>query len=86
MPLIMLFYVFQSIIVYLWCSSCTHDPQTSQVHLQVMHLFRGDMPQLDPLGLTFVFVYFWCSLKGALKGKMDLDDVKTSTALWYWCT
>jgi hypothetical protein len=42
--------------------------------------------QLDPLRLTFVFEYFLCSLKGALKGKMDLDDAKTSTALWYWCT
>jgi hypothetical protein len=41
MPLIMLLYAFKSIIVYLWCSSCTHDPRTSQVHFQVMHILRG---------------------------------------------
>jgi hypothetical protein len=41
--------------------------------------------QLDPLRLTFVVEYFLCSLKGALNGKMDLDDAKTSTALRYWC-
>jgi hypothetical protein len=28
-------------LLHLWCSSCTHNPRTSQVHLQVMHLLRG---------------------------------------------
>jgi hypothetical protein len=41
MPLIRLLYAFKSIIVYLWCSSCTRDLRTSQVHMQVMHILRG---------------------------------------------
>jgi hypothetical protein len=28
-------------VVYLWCSSCTSTPRTSQVQLQAMHIFRG---------------------------------------------
>jgi hypothetical protein len=28
-------------VVYWWCSSCTSTPRTSQVHLRVMHIFRG---------------------------------------------
>jgi hypothetical protein len=35
MPLIML------IVAYLWCSSCARDPRTSQVHMWMMHIFRG---------------------------------------------
>src|SRR5699024_10709625 len=38
MPLIMFLMHF---VVYLWCSSCTSTPRTLQVHLQVMHKFRG---------------------------------------------
>jgi hypothetical protein len=38
MPLIMF---LLHIVVYLWCSSCTNTPRTSQVCLQVMHIFRG---------------------------------------------
>jgi hypothetical protein len=41
--------------------------------------------QLDSLRLTYVFEYSLCSLKGALKGKIDLDIAKTSTALRYLC-
>jgi hypothetical protein len=36
----------------------------------------GDMLQLDPLRLTFVFEYTWCSLKSALKGKGELGRCK----------
>jgi hypothetical protein len=32
--------------------------------------------QLDPLRLTFVFEYTWCSLKGELKGKGELGPCK----------
>jgi hypothetical protein len=39
MPLIMLLYAF--CIIYLWCSSCTRSPRTSQVHMQMVHIFRG---------------------------------------------
>jgi hypothetical protein len=40
MPLIMLLYAFKSLIGYLWCSSCTRPPRTSQVHMRMMHIFR----------------------------------------------
>jgi hypothetical protein len=36
----------------------------------------GDVLQLDPLRLTFVFEYTWCSLKSALKGKGELGHCK----------
>jgi hypothetical protein len=36
----------------------------------------GDVLQLDPLRLTFVLEYTWCSLKGALKGKGELGPCK----------
>jgi hypothetical protein len=41
MPLIMLLCAFKSILVCLWCSSCTSNPRTSQVHMQMMHIFMG---------------------------------------------
>jgi hypothetical protein len=41
MPLIMLLWAFTSFIVYLWCSSCTSHPWTSQVRMQMMQMFRG---------------------------------------------
>jgi hypothetical protein len=41
MSLIMLLWAFTSFIVYLWCSSCTSHPRTSQVHMQMMHMFKG---------------------------------------------
>jgi hypothetical protein len=40
---------------------------------------------LTPLRLTCLFEYTWSSLEGPLKGKMNLDDEKTSTALRYTC-
>jgi hypothetical protein len=36
----------------------------------------GNVLQLDPLRLTFVFEYTWCSLKSALKGKGELGRCK----------
>jgi hypothetical protein len=36
----------------------------------------GEVPQLDPLRLTFVFECTCCSLKGALKGKGELGPRK----------
>jgi hypothetical protein len=67
--------------VYLWCSSCTHDPRTSQVHLQVMHLFRGRHATTWPFETNCVLEFTWFSLKGGLKGKGELGPYKTSTAL-----
>jgi hypothetical protein len=34
------------------------------------------MLQLDPLRLTFVLEFPWCSLKGELKGKGELGPCK----------
>ena len=81
MPLIMLIYAFQSNFVRLWCSSCTHDPQTSQVHLQVMHLFRGRHATTWHFETNLVFEFTCFSLKSGLKGKGGLGPWKTSTAL-----
>jgi hypothetical protein len=39
-------------VVYLWCLSCTSTPRTSKVHVQVMHILRGEVLQLDILRLT----------------------------------
>jgi hypothetical protein len=41
MALIMLPWALTSFTVYLWCSSCTSHPQTSQVSMQMMHICRG---------------------------------------------
>jgi hypothetical protein len=38
---------------------------------------------LIPLRLIYLVENTCCSLKGTLKGKMDLDNAKTSTALWH---
>jgi hypothetical protein len=43
MPLIMLLYALLSLLAYFWCSSCTSHPRTSQVLIQMMHMFRGRM-------------------------------------------
>jgi hypothetical protein len=40
---------------------------------------------LTPLRLTFLFEHTWTSLEGPLKGKMNLDDEKTSTTIRYNC-
>jgi hypothetical protein len=37
------------------------------------------------LRLICLFEYTWSSLEGPLKGKMNLGDEKTSTALRYKC-
>jgi hypothetical protein len=78
MPLIMFLMHF---VVYLWCSSCTSTPRTSQVHLQVMHIFRGRCATTWPFETNHVFELAWFSLKGGLKGKDGLGPWKTSTAL-----
>jgi hypothetical protein len=49
MPLIMLPYAFKWFIAYLWCSSCARNPRTSQVHVWVMHIFRGRCATTWPL-------------------------------------
>jgi hypothetical protein len=36
----------------------------------------GEVLQLDPLRLTFVLEFTWCSLKGGLKGKGELVPCK----------
>jgi hypothetical protein len=41
MPLIMLPWAFTLFVVYYGCSSCTSSPRTSQVHMQMVHIFRG---------------------------------------------
>jgi hypothetical protein len=41
MPLIMLLHAFTTCVIYLWCSSCTRSPRTSQVLVQMVHIFRG---------------------------------------------
>jgi hypothetical protein len=48
-------------------------PRTSQVHLQVMHIFGGDMLQLDSLGLTMCLSVLKLVSKVDWKGKVDLD-------------
>ena len=78
MPLIMFLYAYCCL---LWCSSCTHDPRTSQVHLQVMHLFRGRHATTLHFETNRVLEFAWFSLKGGLKGKGELGPCKTSTAL-----
>jgi hypothetical protein len=40
---------------------------------------------LTPLRLTCLFEYTWSSLEWLLKGKMNFDGKKTSTALRYMC-
>jgi hypothetical protein len=79
MPLIKLPYAFMRFVVYVWCSSCARDPPTSQVHVQVMHLFRGRHATTWHFETNLVFECF--SLKSGLKGKGGLGPWKTSTAL-----
>jgi hypothetical protein len=70
MPLIVF---FMHIVAYLWCSSCTHDPQTSQVHLQVMHLFRGRHATTWLFEITMCLSFLKLVSKVYWKGKVDLD-------------
>jgi hypothetical protein len=48
MPLIMFLIIF---IAYFGAQVVDFHPRTSQVLVQIMHMFRGDMLQLDPLRL-----------------------------------
>jgi hypothetical protein len=66
-------YAFQSIFVHLWYSSCNHDPRTSQVHVQVMHLFRG-RHALDTLRLTE------SRLEGVNRAKLKFTKLITTTS------
>jgi hypothetical protein len=53
MPLI----IFLSFIVYFCAQVVECHPRTSQVLVQMMHMFRGDMLQLDPLRLMCLLSY-----------------------------
>jgi hypothetical protein len=75
-----------SLIVYLWCSSCTSPPRTSQVYMQMMHMFRGTMCyNLTPLRLTWLLSTLEIVSKVYWKGKVNLDKERTSTAFRYKC-
>jgi hypothetical protein len=76
MPLIMLLYAFMKFVAYLWCSSCARDPRTSQVHVWMMHTFRGRSATTWPFETNPCVWVTWCSLKGALKGKGELGPCK----------
>jgi hypothetical protein len=68
-------------VVYLWCSSCTSTPRTSQVHLQVMHIFRGRCATTWPFETNCVLSLLKLVSKEVWKGKSGLGPCKTSTAL-----
>jgi hypothetical protein len=63
-------------VAYLWCSSCARDPRTSQVHVWMMHIFRGRSATTWPFETNPCVWVTWCSLKGALKGKGELGPCK----------
>jgi hypothetical protein len=60
---------FKHFVVYLWCSSCTNIPRTLQVHLQVMHKFRGRCATTWPIETNCVLEFASFSPKEVLKGK-----------------
>jgi hypothetical protein len=60
MPLIMSLYAFKSIIVYLWCSSCTCHPRTSQVYMQMVHILRGRYATTWPFE---TYLFGWVPLR-----------------------
>jgi hypothetical protein len=62
--------------VYLWCSSCTNIPRTSQVHVWVMHIFRGWRATTWPFETNRVLEFAWFSLKVDWTGKVDLDHAR----------
>jgi hypothetical protein len=72
MPLIMLLYVFQSIIVIYGAQVVQVIPGPHKFICEWCTYWGGDVLQLDLLRLTCLFEYSWCSLKGALKGKDGL--------------
>jgi hypothetical protein len=54
--------------------------------MQMMHVLRGRMYyNVTLLRLTCLLKYSYNSLKGVLKGKMNLDKERASTALQYKC-
>jgi hypothetical protein len=57
MPLIMLLYAFMRFVVYLWCSSCARDPRPHKSMCEWCTYLGGEVLQLDPLRLTFVFEF-----------------------------
>jgi hypothetical protein len=75
-----------SLIAYFWCSSCTSHPWTSQVPMQMMHMFRGRICyNLTPMRLTCLLSTIDTVSKLYWKGKMNLDKERASTAFWYQC-
>jgi hypothetical protein len=75
-----------SLISYFWCSSCTSHPRTSQVPMQMMHMFRGRMCyNLTPLRLTCLLSTLEIVSKVYWKGKVKLDKERASTAFRYKC-
>jgi hypothetical protein len=60
-----------SLIAYFWSSSCKSHPQTSQVPMQMMHMFRGRMCyNLTPLRLTCLLSTLEIVWKVYWKGKL----------------
>jgi hypothetical protein len=68
-------------VVYLWCSSCTSTPRTSQVLCKWCTNLGGDVLQLDPLRLTVCLRVLNLVSNQDWKGKGGLGPCKTSTAL-----
>jgi hypothetical protein len=58
---------------YLWSSSCTSDPRTSQVHMRMMHILRGRCATTWPIE-TNLFV--WVQL---MKSQRCIEREK-----WTW--
>jgi hypothetical protein len=81
MPLIMLIYAFKSILFICGAQVVHMIPGPHKSICKWCTYLGGGMLQLDPLRLTFVFEFTWFSLKSGLKGKVNLDHAKTSTAL-----
>jgi hypothetical protein len=86
MPLIMLLSALMLLIAYFWCSSRMSHPRTSQVPMQMRHMFRERMCyNLTPLRLTCLLSTLKIVLKYIERGKVNLDKERASTALWYKC-
>jgi hypothetical protein len=75
------FYAFDHVpyafcCLYIWCSRCTSTPRPSQVHVWVMHIFRGRCATTWPIETDCVLELAWFSLKGDWKGKVNLDHTR----------
>jgi hypothetical protein len=82
----MLLSALMSLIAYFWCSSRMSHPRTSQVPMQMRHMFRERMCyNLTPLRLTCLLSTLKIVSKVYWKGKVSLDKERASTALWYKC-